>query len=341
MSTQPVQAEPQSLEPAGSGRPRLLKRGMAARYLPTIAPYLGLLALLLIWSSMAPEVFSVENLNLQSIAVLTLALAATGQTIVILLGGIDLSIAGVISLTSALLATRGIGESTGDLLLWIVIVIGIGCLAGLVNGLIIALLRLPPIVVTLATWSILNGLALWVLPTDGGEAPTDLITLANEQWLGLAVPVWGVLALALFAIWFRRTRLGVSMRALGSDRTAAFLSGVPLLRTTFLAYMLAGLFGALAGIYFTGQTATGSPGAGDPFVLTSVAAVVIGGTHLAGGRGGPGGSLIGAYILTAIPSVVFVLEISSFWTPLLIGLLLILSVLGTSIADIYARRSSS
>jgi ribose transport system permease protein len=311
------------------------------RTLPVVSPYLALLALVILYASVQDNVLTIDTLNVQSTATVTLALVAAGQTIVILTGGIDLSLAGIVSVTTSLFATRNIGGGTGELVMWLAICILLGATAGAINGLIIGGLRVEPFIATLATWSMLGGVALIILPSDGGTVPQQYITAVNQDFLGIVIPFWILVAIALFGIWFRRSRIGISIRALGSERNAAFLSGTRLLRTTIAAYALAGAFAAMAGLFLVTQTATGSPLAGDPYLLTSVAAVVIGGTFMGGGRGGLGGTIVAAVILTLISSVVFALGLSSFWPPLITGLLLILSVLGSSLAEIRARRATA
>jgi ribose transport system permease protein len=324
-----------------STRPTRTIRGWRERVVWTaLAPYLGLSLILVIWFVRLPRAFSLLSLNSQILSATTLALAAMAQTIVVLSGGIDLSIAGVISLTTAVFATRGV-QGVGATLLWMIALIAIGIICGIVNGLLIAYLQLESFVVTLATWSILTGIGLYVLPQDGGSIPTWYTTDVAKKFLGLSVGVWFFVSLAVFAIWFARLRLGTAIRAVGSDRTAAFLSGVPTRITIITTFAFSGGFAALAGLFLTSQTASGSANSGDPYILTSIAAVVIGGTSLAGGRGGIGGSLVGAVIVTIIASVVFAYNISSFWTPLLVGVLLIASVVGGSALNAYSKRLSS
>ena len=304
---------------------------------PIVVPYAILLALIAIYGGVGHSVFTREELNIQSAAVMTLLLVATGETIVILLGGIDLSVGGVVSLTTALVATRLDGHGLG-FAMWLAAIVLLGPAVGAVNGVLVSRLRLQPFIVTLATWSVWSGTALWLLPTEGGNVPGRLIDIANATPLSLATPVWMIVALVLFWAWFKRTRTGVGIRATGSSENSAFLSGVPTARTITAAYALSGLFAMLGGLFLTTQTASGSPTVGNDYILNSVAAVVIGGTSLFGGRGGLGGTIAGAFILTLIASVIFTLGISSFWTPVVTGLLLILAVLANSLIELYARR---
>jgi len=201
---------------------------------------------------------------------------------------------------------------------------------------------LQPFLVTLATWSIVGGTALIVLPSEGGAVPGWWVDAGAGTFAGLSLAVWSLAALLLWWAWFRRTRLAASIRAAGSNERSAFLCGVALGRMNVAAYGLSGLFAALGGLFLTSQTGSGSPTVGNDFVLPAVAAVVIGGTVLSGGRGGLAGSAVGAFILTIIGNVVFVLHISSYWQPVVAGLILVLSVLATSLGELaMARRDAA
>ena len=334
----PAQAAvPEAELAAGVARGDRRRVDAALKLAPIVVPYAMLLVLVVIYGSVGSSVLTLQELNIQAAAVMTLLLVAAGQTIVILLGGIDLSVGGVVSLTTALAATRLGGHGIG-LAAWLAAVVLLGPALGALNGLLVSRLRLQPFIVTLATWSVWSGVALWILPTEGGTIPQKLIDIANGTVLSLATPVWLILALVLFWAWFKRTRTGIAIRATGSSENSAYLSGVPTRRTTTTAYALSGLFAAFGGLFLVTQTASGSPTVGNDYILNSVAAVVIGGTSLFGGRGGLGGTIAGAFILTLIASVIFTLGISSFWTPVLTGLLLILAVLANSLIELYVRR---
>ena len=309
----------------------------ALKVAPIVVPYVMLLVLVLIYGSVGNSVFTLEELNIQAAAVMTLLLVAAGQTIVIILGGIDLSVGGVVSLTTALAATRLDGHGLG-VALWLAAIVLLGPAVGALNGILVSRLRLQPFIVTLATWSVWSGVALWILPTEGRTIPQKLINFGNGTLFSLATPVWLILALVAFWAWFKRTRTGIAIKATGSSENSAFLSGVPTRLATTTAYALSGLFAALGGLFLVTQTASGSPTVGNDYILNSVAAVVIGGTSLFGGRGGIGGTIAGALILTLIASVIFILNISSFWTPVVTGLLLISAVLANSLIELYARR---
>ena len=305
------------------------------------APFLVACAMLItligVYSTLQRGVFSLEELNLDSTAAMALLLAATGQTIVLLRGGIDLSIGGMISLGTVLAATQ-FGDSMVTGAIWAVLIVAIGVLAGALNGLLISILRLQPFLVTLATWSILGGTALIILPTDGGSLPGGWMSFGNASFFGLSTSVWLLVVLIAFWLWFRDTRLGTIIRATGSHEKSAFLSGVSLTSVNVATYGLSGGFAALSALYLTTQTGTGSPTVGNGFILPSVAAAVIGGISLFGGRGGLVGTIVGAFILTIIGNLVFVLDISSYWQPITSGAILLIAVLASSIADKSSRR---
>ena len=305
---------------------------------PFLVACLMLVVIVGVYGSLQTGVFSLDELNLDTTATLTLLLAATGQTIVLIRGGIDLSIGGMISFGTVLAATQ-FGGDPGSVLLWSVIILAIGFGVGALNGLLISVLRLQPFLITLATWSILSGAALMVLPTDGGQVPEFWSGLGSASFLGLASPVWILIVLLLFWWWYRNTRLGIAIQATGSNERSAFLSGVSLTRINIITYGLSGLFAAAAALYLTTQTGAGSPTIGKDYILPSVAAAVIGGVSLFGGRGGLGGTVIGAFILTIIGNLVFVLHVSSYWQPVASGVILLLAVLASSIAEKAARGS--
>ncbi len=297
---------------------------------------LMLVLMVAIYGTMQKGVFTLDEINMDTAAALTLILAATGQTIVLLRGGIDLSIGGMISLATAIAATR-FGSDPLNIALWSVGILALGFAVGALNGLFISVLKLQPFLVTLATWSVLNGCALLVLPVDGGNFPGWWIGIGYMQYFGLSLPVWLLVLLLIFWFWFARTRTGIEIRATGSSEKSAFLSGVSVTRVNILSYGLAGLFAALAALYLTTQVGAGSPTIGRDYVLPSVAAAVVGGVSLFGGRGNLLGTVIGAFILTLIGNLVFSLHVSNYWQPVVSGLVLLIAVLTSSIAALSAQ----
>jgi len=299
---------------------------------PFLVACLMLALIVSLYATRQSGVFTFDELNLSTTAAMTLMLAATGQTIVLLRGGIDLSIGGMISLGTVIAATR-FGDGVGSVLFWSVFILALGLAVGFMNGLLISLFRLQPFLVTLATWSILNGIAMIILPTDGGTFPSWWLGLGFLRLFELSSTVWMLALLLLFWYWFMRTRLGIVIRATGSSEKSALLSGVSIIRINAATYGLSGLFAAAAALYLTTQTGAGSPTIGRDYILPSVAAAVIGGVSLFGGRGRLAGTMIGAYILTIIANLVFVLRVSSYWQPVVSGIILLVAVLASAIAE--------
>jgi len=263
----------------------------------------------------------------------TLAIAASGQTIVILTGGFDLSAAAVISLVNVTLAGQ-MQDGSGSIALWVVLGVGIGAATGAFNGLFIAGLRLQPIVVTLATMFILQGVTLLVMDKPGGAIPASFVqTLTGDAIPGL-LPVPVLLLAVLVALWLtlKNTVFGKALPALGSDREAARAAGLNVRLHEFFAYVLAGGLYGLAGVFISAQTGSGDPLVGNPMLLQMFAAVVLGGTVLGGGRGGIVGTIFGAYSLMLVVNILLVLNVPAFYSSVVEGLILVLAVLGSSIA---------
>jgi ribose transport system permease protein len=288
-----------------------------------IAPWVFSVIMFVIYALLQPAVLDISSLGLIAITVLILAVVGTGQTIVVLTGGIDLSVGGMMSLGTAILATR-MHESS--IAFWTLVTLAVGVALGAANGLIITYLNIQPFIVTLATWSIISGAALMVLPAAGGEVPISFTSFLYDSFRGIPVSIILLVALGVVWLWLRRTRVLRRVYAIGSDEEAAFLSGVPTTATKIAAYSLCGFFAMGAAVLYTMETSSGDPTSGDSFILASVAAVVIGGTSLFGGRGGAGGTIAGAIVLTLIADVMLAANVSEFWTPIVQGALMILVV---------------
>ena len=209
------------------------------------------------------------------------------------------------------------------------------------NGSLVVLTRVPDIVVTLAMSFVWAGCALLVLPTPGGGSATWLMNLVNGSFGNEWIPQAAVVLVAIVAvIWIpvRRSRMGLSIYAIGSNRLAAFRSGVSVGRTKVLAYALMGLFSALAGLSLTASTGIGTPVPG-PYTLLSVAAVVLGGVSLAGGRGGVFGPIVGVMILQLIRTDMTFLNVDTNLATVLQGIILIGVVMIGSLVQIRRARA--
>jgi len=269
--------------------------------------------------------FSGPVLETVLITTIPLILVGFGQTLVILTGGIDLSVGGVFALTSCLVATKV--THNRDLALWIPLLLAMGLVAGAINGAVIVRTRMQPFIVTLASWSVFDGLALIVLSTDGGSIAPGLSSALSGS-LGISKAV--IITLLVIVAWLvlRRTRFGTHVLAVGSNEAAARLNGVPVTATKIAVYALAGLATVLGAIYYSAViTFTGSPTSGDPFIMLSIAAVVIGGASLAGGRGSAFDTLLGACSLSMIGQIVFYAGAQSYWSEIFQGALILTAVL--------------
>ncbi|HVM23833.1 MAG TPA: ABC transporter permease [Candidatus Limnocylindrales bacterium] len=276
-------------------------RARAARFVQgdtwTIALIVIFIGLLVFTRILRPA----YGLDALAIAALPVAFAAVGQAIVVISGGIDLSIGSVMALTNVTAAVLLAGSPELSVPI-VLLVLLLGLVIGAINGTLVVLSRVPDIVVTLAMLFVWAGAALLVLGTPGGGSVPWLREITSG-YLGIPLVPKALIVLLVVvgAIWIplRRSRLGLSIYAIGSDRLAAFRSGVDVARTKIVAYSLTGLFAALGGLALTASTGIGTPIPG-PYLLLSVAAVVLGGVSLAGGRGGLLGPIVGIYILGLI-----------------------------------------
>jgi ribose transport system permease protein len=322
-------AEPGRL--AGAGR-------LLARNGRLLLAFAILAVLLAIYIERVPQFGAREQRSVVNQG-LALATAGFGQTVVVLTGGIDLSIGSMIGLTNSVASRITDDTSTGRVWLAAVACLGIGAAGGLINGVIVAYGRLQPIIVTLATSSVFSGIALYVRPTPAGEFPFE----ATQFWTGsMGFREWprGALWLgAAIAIWlvFRRTRLATRIVAIGSSEGAAFMSGVDVNRAKIAAYTISGMAAGAAGFHLTAQTGNGNALSGAAYTLNSIAAVVLGGASLAGGAGTYMGTIAGAYTIALIPRVLFFYDVSQFYQQLLQGLVLLGAVALGAIGVLRAR----
>jgi ribose transport system permease protein len=301
---------------------------------------IGLLIALLVFTKLIQPRYGPIPVQGLGTSVLPLALAAVAQAVIVISGGIDLSIGSMMALTSVVAATLMENQSGSTAVLVVVAVMGLGLVLGGVNGALVVRTRVPDIVVTLAMSFVWAGFALLVRSSPGGGAADWLTGLAvgplGNEWIPRAAVV---LLVVVSVIWFPlvRSRLGLSMYAIGSDRLAAFRSGVPVGRTKFLAYAITGLFAALGGLSLTASTGIGTPVPG-PYTLLSVAAVVLGGVSLAGGRGGVFGPIVGVVVLQMIQTDMTFLSIDTNLALVAQGVILIAVVMFGSVIEMRRSR---
>lgn len=285
-----------------------------------------------------PNLLTMNWISLKAESAITLLFAAVGETFVLLIGGIDLSIAGVISITSSVAAVY-MQDSWGSVFAICVLCLAIGVGVGLFNGFVIQKFKIQPFIVTFATWYICGGIAYLVLPRDGGDVPQRFIDTLTHRFGGkFSVALLIILMCLGLWTWFKKTKLGISLYAVGNNAHAASLNGINVKKVNYFAYAASGMFAAMCGLYRVAVTATGSPTAGESFFNQAIAATVIGGTLLTGGIGGQYGTIVGVLAFKAINDLLVFAGASSYWSTLFQGTLLIAAVLASTISEIRHER---
>ena len=314
-------------------------KNFAKRNIDQIIPYFMLAIVLILIGIFQPGVFSGRWLANKIDGTLILVLAAMGQSLVMLMYGTDLSIAGIICLTnslSAVIMPNTVPGIIGTILLMCII----GIAAGLLNGIIVIKFKLQAFIVTLATWYIFDGFALYVLPVDGGKTAKMYVDFMMQRIWGIPLSAFVLVILVLMWAWLRRTRFGISIFAIGKNSMSAYCSGININWVKLRVYAFSGLFAAIAGTYRTAYVNSGSPTAGDSYVLLTCCAAVLGGINVAGGRGSLYGTIIGAFVLQLLSDLLTFAGLSSYWTSLIQGALLITVVGVTSVIEIARKKRS-
>jgi ribose transport system permease protein len=301
-----------------------------------------LLAAALLATKLAHPSFGSFDVQSLALGALPLALAAAAQTIAVISGGIDLSIGSMIAVTNCLAASMMVSATYPQSLALSLVVLACGAAMGLINGVIVAVSRIPDVVVTLTTGFIWGGIALLILERPGGGAPAAYLNIAAGvdvwDWLPNALIV---MVVAIAALWLplKLSRLGLLIYAAGSDPVAAFRSGVDVRFARTVAYVFSGMACAVAGMALTMTTGIGAPLAGAYYTLSSVAAVVIGGVSLNGGRGGMVGPAVAAVLLTLVPMDLVFLGIDPNYGQVIQGSLIVVVVMvGGLFAYVQERR---
>jgi ribose transport system permease protein len=305
--------------------------------------------LYLVYNILHPRGFSTNVLIANANESVALAFVAMAQAIPVLIGGLDLSVGAVMTMT-ACIASELLYGPPEQIILGMFLTVLAGTAFGALNGAIVVFGRLQPIIATLATGAIAMGIALWIRPSPGGRVDGDLnwamtnslkqfadvyglFDNGNAAWFQpiawIPVPALFLVIVTLL-VWvpFKRTVTGRTLYAIGSAEGAAYMSGLPIARAKFAAFTLAGFFAGCAGLYLAIQTSTGNadiPQAG-AYTLNSIAAVVLGGISLLGGIGSAIGAIFGALILRVISFYFRILSIDPLLQPLVEGIVLLLAV---------------
>lgn len=338
--TSPARDRSASAVPArGFDLGRLLLEGRA---------FFALIAIIVVFSILSPVYFSVSNFLTMSSQVAIYGLLAIGMLLVILNGGIDLSVGSVLGLCGVVAGAlmKGVEvEALGVVLyppVWAVVVLtlGLGALVGAVNGVLVAYLKVPAFVATLGVMYVARGVALLMtngltyngLDGDPALGNTGFMWLGRERLGGIPI---SILVLAIVAVvtglLLSRTAFGRWLYSSGGNARAAELSGVPVKRVQITVYVLSGICAAIAGLVLSSRLNSAGPTAGTTYELTAIAAVVIGGAALTGGRGTVRGTMLGAFVIGFLSNGLVIIGVSSYWQTVFTGAVIVLAVLLNSI----------
>lgn len=302
-----------------------------SRHLPVIAGAICTLVLLLVGSLYSSNFLSPDYLLLQLQIASFLGIIATGAMLVILLGGIDLSVPWVVTVGGMMSAAAAGWWGGAGAAIAIPFGVLCGALFGLVNGIGVAYLRVPSMIFTLGINAVAQGL---MVVQTGGFAPQDRATPAmhliatGRSFLGMpnALLVWLLVGAATMFL-LHRTAFGRAVYAVGNRERAAYLSGIATRRVTLLCFVLAGACSAAAGVLLTGYSTKAYQAMGDPYLLPAIAAVVLGGTHILGGRGSYLGTVLGVILITLLQSILSVMQIPEMGRQVAYGLVIIAMLL--------------
>jgi ribose transport system permease protein len=295
----------------------------------TLLAFVFFVVMFAIYASNHPAGFSANVVQTAANKGVLLALVAIAQTFVVITAGIDLSVGAVFVLTNCLASWIVVGTATTAALGVIgVLMTGLAC--GAINGLIVIAGRLQPIVATIASGAVFYGVALLLRPTPGGDVYGPLADALTGRAFGVLPASLLALAAVVIVVWipYRRSLIGRAAYAVGSSEQAAYMSGVPVDRAKFFAYVLSGLAGSMGGLFLTFVTYSGEASAanGATYTLYSIAAVVLGGVSLYGGTGSAIGAIFGALMFRTIGDLLFVFNLDPLWQPLFQGLVLLAAV---------------
>lgn len=295
---------------------------------------LVLALLIILFSSLAPNFFTANNLSILSKHVAISAILAIGMTFVILAGGIDLSVgslAGLGGMVAGYSILHPVGAIPAGTISAIIAACGACLIVGAINGWLVSRTGVAPFIATLGTLYIARGAALLL---SGGKtfpnlaaASPSFASIGQGFFLGIPAPVWMMLLLyAAAAFIAAKTPFGRHVYAIGGNERAAHLAGIRVSRVRLITYLFSALCGGFVGLIIASQLEAAHPATGESFELNSIAAVVLGGTSLSGGRGSVTGSLIGAFVIGVLADGLVMLGVSEFWQIIIKGVVIVLAV---------------
>jgi len=307
-----------------------------------ISGLLGFLLLLSVFTFILNPYYQLRDVQSLFTSILPLALAAVAQTVCVIAGGIDLSVGSQMALTSCVAAVLMAGQTEELGVLVVILVLVLGLVIGAVNGALVVITKVPDIVVTLATSFVFAGMALLVTPRPAGGAAFWLKqTVVGPFFLDLFPKALVLLIVIVAIVWIplTRSKLGLSLYAVGSNPLAAFRSGISVARVKFISYVITGFFAALAGLALTASTGIGTPVPEGTYVLIAIAAVVLGGVSLAGGVGGVAGPIIAVLVLQLIRNDMTYLRVDPNLGTVAQGLILIGVLMAANYIQIRRARA--
>jgi ribose transport system permease protein len=312
---------------------------LMARY-PALFALILLILALVINFLLQPNLFAHDTLNSNMRVFLPIVLLSAGQAVVILGGGIDISVGAIVAVVNTILATRvGLEGQPQAMWLYVAISLLVGILAGAINGFFVAHLRLQPIITTYATSFLFGGFALFILPNPGGGIPASIAELYRIS-MPFGLPLAFFVIAILLGLWgyIRSTRYGNYLYAVGGKAQAAYETAVPVTWVQFSTYIISGLMAALSGIAITMLAGAGNAEIGAAMTLNSITAVVIGGTALSGGVGGVAGPVMGAMTLGFIQNIVSFAHINTWWETLVKALIIVAALATPGLINLFRRK---
>jgi len=346
---------PASSAPAAGVAPA--PRASLATLLLRLRAYIALVVLVVIFSALTPSFLTTSTLFILASHVALNAILALGMTFVILTGGIDLSVGSIVGLAAMVaggLLTQGLVLPMFGVIVyfnvWMVILIAliVGVLVGAINGLIITRFNVAPFIATLGMLYVARGTAL--LRSGGATFPnlvgnpdlgnTGFPVLGTGTVLGVQIPIWLMIIFGALAVFIGyKTPFGRRVFAIGGNERAAELAGVRVNQVKMIVYMISGLCSAAVGLIIASQLAAAHPATGETFELNAIAAVVLGGTSLTGGRGTIGGSILGAFVIGVLSDGLVLVGVSEFWQTVIKGVVIILAVVIDQLQQSLQRRA--
>lgn len=300
------------------------------KYMSELTTVIALIILMAVITIINSNFLTANNLLNLLLQVTSNALIAFGMTFVILTGGIDLSVGSILALSSAL--TAGLLGSGMPVTLAILISLILGYILGMMNGLLISYGKLAPFIVTLATMTIFRGATL--VYTNGNPITKGLSDTFLFQFLGqgyiVGIPFPVIIMFIVFIVLYvllHKTAFGKSVYAIGGNEKAAYISGVKLNKVKIIIYSISGIMASISGLIITSRLSSAQPTAGASYEMDAIAAVVLGGTSLSGGKGRILGTLIGALIIGVLNNGLNIIGVSAFWQQVVKGVVILIAVL--------------